>query len=211
VPEHAGAGLGRKVVDLLVFAPAGLLATAVEDLPAMVAKGRSRLEVHLRNAKFVGELVVTRGQHQLRERADHLLADQRDRQAEPAEDDLARAARLRRVADVADAAGTAGAAGGAEGTVPINGARDTPRAGAGTGTDATDGRAPVPPAPAAANADWAIPDYDALSASQVVRRLDGLGPQELRAVSSYEVATRGRRTILHRVQQLLTGDGPSPG
>ena len=62
------------------------------------------------------------------------------------------------------------------------------------------------------DADLAIPDYEALSASQVVRRLDGLGPDELEAVYRHESATRGRRTILHRVQQLLgREEPPGPG
>ena len=67
--------------------------------------------------------------------------------------------------------------------------------------------------PARAMADGAleglaIPDYRALSASQVVRRLDGLGKDELEAVYRYEAATRGRRTILHRAQQLLGLEEP---
>lgn len=56
--------------------------------------------------------------------------------------------------------------------------------------------------------DRAIPDYDTLSASQVVRRLDGLKPRELRAVVRHELANRGRRTVLHRAEQLL-GEAPS--
>ena len=48
----------------------------------------------------------------------------------------------------------------------------------------------------------AIPDYDALAASQVVPRLQGLDREELSAVERYEAATRGRRTILNRVAQL---------
>jgi len=69
------------------------------------------------------------------------------------------------------------------------------------------------PAPALRRAeppDLAIPGYEALSASQVVRRLDGLGPAELTAIYEHEAATRRRRTILHRTQQLL-GHGDSPG
>jgi hypothetical protein len=49
----------------------------------------------------------------------------------------------------------------------------------------------------------ALADYDTLSASQVVRRLDSLGPEQLRAVQRYEAATRNRRTILNRAGQLL--------
>jgi hypothetical protein len=47
-----------------------------------------------------------------------------------------------------------------------------------------------------------IPGYDALSASQVVERLAGLGADELSAVREYEVAHRNRRTILGKVDQL---------
>ncbi|MHB1584973.1 MAG: hypothetical protein ACYCU7_10740 [Acidimicrobiales bacterium] len=58
--------------------------------------------------------------------------------------------------------------------------------------------------------DLAIPGYDSLSASQVVRRLDGLGRRELDAVYRHESTGRRRRTILHRAQQLL-GLEPTPG
>ena len=58
----------------------------------------------------------------------------------------------------------------------------------------------------------AIPAYDSLAASQVVRRLDALGPEELDAVRRYEEATRRRRTILGRLAQLqgrrAGADGP---
>ena len=36
-----------------------------------------------------------------------------------------------------------------------------------------------------------------------MRRLESLGPDELRAVQRYEAATRNRRTILNRASQLL--------
>ena len=47
-----------------------------------------------------------------------------------------------------------------------------------------------------------IPDYDELSASQVVERLDGLPAGELDAVREYEEAHRARRTILYKIEQL---------
>jgi hypothetical protein len=65
---------------------------------------------------------------------------------------------------------------------------------------------PVRPAPdpaAAAIVAGALADYDTLSASQVVRRLESLGPKELQAVQRYEASTRNRRTILNRAGQLL--------
>jgi hypothetical protein len=47
-----------------------------------------------------------------------------------------------------------------------------------------------------------IPDYDELSASQVVERLDGLPAGDLAAVRAYEQSHRGRRTILFKIDQL---------
>lgn len=48
----------------------------------------------------------------------------------------------------------------------------------------------------------AIPEYDLLAASQVVKRLDALTPEELEDVRQYESATRDRRTILHKISRL---------
>ncbi len=67
----------------------------------------------------------------------------------------------------------------------------------------------TPPDPAAAAiVEGALADYDTLSASQVVRRLESLGPDELHAVQRYEASTRNRRTILNRASQLLE-EGPA--
>ena len=62
---------------------------------------------------------------------------------------------------------------------------------------------PPPDPAAAAIVGGALADYDTLSASQVVRRLESLGPEELDAVRRYEGSTRNRRTILNRASQLL--------
>jgi hypothetical protein len=68
--------------------------------------------------------------------------------------------------------------------------------------------APTPPptitpiADAPPRGDLPIPGYDALSASQVVERLNGLAPPELDAVHAYEAAHRQRRTILGKIEQL---------
>ena len=64
-------------------------------------------------------------------------------------------------------------------------------------------RRPAPDPAAEAIVGGALADYDTLSASQVVRRLESLGPDELRAVQRYEASTRNRRTILNRADQLL--------
>jgi hypothetical protein len=61
---------------------------------------------------------------------------------------------------------------------------------------------PVTPPPPAVGTELAIPDYDSLSASQVLPRLSGLDGAELEAVRAHEVAHRGRKTILNKVAQL---------
>jgi hypothetical protein len=47
-----------------------------------------------------------------------------------------------------------------------------------------------------------IPDYDELSASQVVERLEGLDRDSLEAIRRYETDHRGRNTILGKIAQL---------
>lgn len=59
-----------------------------------------------------------------------------------------------------------------------------------------------PTAPPLDPATLAIPDYDSLSASQVVPRLDGLTTDELEDVRAYEAGTRSRKTILNKIAQL---------
>jgi hypothetical protein len=60
----------------------------------------------------------------------------------------------------------------------------------------------VPQHNGAVAATLAIPDYDSLSASQVVPRLESLSTDELDAVRSYESSNRGRKTILNKIEQL---------
>ena len=50
----------------------------------------------------------------------------------------------------------------------------------------------------------AIPDYDLLSATQVIDRLLGLARPDLLALQAYETAHRARTTILGKIAQLST-------
>jgi hypothetical protein len=81
----------------------------------------------------------------------------------------------------------------------------TPKAAPKPETAAPAAAAPAP-RPAASTAPavgtLAIPDYESLSASQVVPRLEGLSNVELDAVRGYEAAHRGRKTILNKIAQL---------
>jgi hypothetical protein len=68
---------------------------------------------------------------------------------------------------------------------------------------------PAPPAPVPAAVtetpsveSLSIPDYDELSASQVIERLEGLDTASLEAIRVYETQHRGRNTILGKIAQL---------
>jgi hypothetical protein len=47
-----------------------------------------------------------------------------------------------------------------------------------------------------------IPDYDLLSATQIIERLDGLSRGALDRIRGYELAHRARRTIVASIDQL---------
>jgi hypothetical protein len=87
---------------------------------------------------------------------------------------------------------------GAAPTKPSSNGPSTPVAAA------TQTSAPVVSSPAhgPGAAELAITDYDSLSASQVVPRLEGLSDAELASVREYEAAHRGRKTILSKIAQL---------
>jgi hypothetical protein len=80
-------------------------------------------------------------------------------------------------------------------TAPAAPAQPTP--------DGEPAAAAAAPVRSGAGADeLAIAGYDTLAASQVIPRLAGLSPSELAAVEAYELAHRGRKTILGKVAQL---------
>jgi hypothetical protein len=105
---------------------------------------------------------------------------------------------------------------GADGAVPASPslagtpATDTPAPAAAAATPPASSTPASETAPSASPAatpapdveTLAIPDYDELSASQVVERLVGLDHASLDAIRRYELAHRGRNTILGKITQL---------
>lgn len=166
--------LYEQILDVAVFAPLGAATLAGEQLPALVAKGRTVVESRVTVAKMVGRLAVA----QMRKKVEGVVGP----------------------AGPAGQAGPEahGAGAGASGREPTPRARDGSQA---TGP-APGASGPRPPRATADAGGLAIPGYDSLAASQVVRRLDSLTGEELAAVEAYETATRGRRTILGRIAQL---------
>ena len=172
----------RRAVDLCLFAPVGAAVTLAEELPELIEKGRRRVELQLGNAHVVGRFVVHKGRHDLAGRIDEIL------------NNGVEAARAAEAVTLAP-----------EVTAPAAPSAPVPPS------------APVVSAPMAAPDPMAeatvrrsLSDYDTLSASQVVRRLESLGQDELRAVQRYEASHRNRRTILNRASQLLDTGAPRP-
>jgi len=56
---------GDRLLDLLVFGPAGLAITAVEEFPRLVEKGRHRVEGQVHTARLVGQFAVQMGRRQI--------------------------------------------------------------------------------------------------------------------------------------------------
>ena len=171
----------ERAVDLLLHVPLGLMVVAREELPRLIAKGRQEAS----GARFIGQMAVELGQREAGKRARRATEWLADRGLVP---DPRRAGSSS--SSPATGADPVEASGPEEPPVP-------PR----PPVQEEQASAAAQPAPGA----LAIPGYDALSAPQVVQRLDGLTADELESVRVYEAATRGRKTILSRVAQLQSG------
>ena len=70
----------ERILDLIVFGPAGLALTAAEEFPRLVDKGRNHLEGQVRTARLVGQVAVQMGRRQL----DSLTSQRASRPSTPA-------------------------------------------------------------------------------------------------------------------------------
>jgi hypothetical protein len=154
----------EQLLDLLVYAPLGLLMEARDLVPKLADKGRQRMGGQVTVARMIGEMAVRQGQR----RAEKVVQRLREERA-------------------GGAASTA-----AEAPRPANGHRPAPA----RTTSPFDG------GPTSDAGALAIPGYDTLSASQVLPRLEGLSAAELEAIRAYEEATRARKTVITRIDQL---------
>jgi hypothetical protein len=180
-------------LDLLVFAPLGLLVSVTDELPKLVQKGRTRVESQVGMARMVGQLAAP----QLQQQAERTAKSVIDRLMPPGPPPG-----LQPAPSPQEEVGAAVAVGAEPPSPPGTG-----------GTTRSSSRSrPAQSAPSAqASAEeargLAIPGYDSLSAMQVVQRLSGLSAEELEAVRSYESGHRGRKTIINRADQLLADAG----
>jgi hypothetical protein len=194
-PDRPLDRLVNGVLDTFVYAPLGLVLLARQEIPKLAAQGRQRVEAQANTARLVGQLAVAQGRRQVRSVTERLTAPRDDRPsaAGPA---MASPPEGRPVV-VRDLE--------AEERLPVPQTETLPEPAPDTAV-AADSPVPPPPPPPPRTppsaADLPIPGYDSLSASQVVQRLAGLSAEELEAVRAYELAGRGRKTVLLRVAQL---------
>lgn len=188
-----------QAVDAFVYAPIGLLFDGPALFPKLVERGKNQVNV----ARMMGQMAVQMGQAEAGKRLASTQGPVRD-----ALETVGLVAPAPKAAPVvavvpdpvvADEPVAAKATPAARATKT---ARSTAKRASTTAAKATSTAAK---ATSAAAATIGIPDYDSLSASQVVTRLRGLAPKELDAVKAYEGATRARKTILNRVSQLQKG------
>lgn len=189
-----------KALDLFVYAPVGVALYLRDTVPTFVnlfvSRGRSELgqrrqqaQGQVAQAKALGEFAVNFGGPKVREHVEKGIAMAR----KSAESVLTGVTGEGAVPDLAEEAVRRSPAG------PSGPGPSTPQTAA---SEAPTGK-PTSATTAAPNAaTLGIPDYDELSASQVVERLDGLQTGELDAVRAYEEAHRARRTILYKIEQL---------
>lgn len=162
----------EKAVDLFVFAPIGLASMARQMLPGLIEQGRQKVASQVSTARVVGQFAVQQGQHEV-----NRIAGQVKGQA-------------------------GGLVGREEGPTSQPAAPAAEQVPSPPAPDAAPAPAEEPGPPAPAVDELAVPNYDSLSASQVVPRLGGLEGEELEAVRRYEEARRGRKTILNRIAQI---------
>jgi hypothetical protein len=165
----------EQALDLLFYAPIGLVLGAEEVIPQLIERGRQQVTM----ARMFGQFAVQQGQTE----AGKALAKAQEQATAISEQLSGRVAPSARQ----DGAGRAPAAAAHAAAPAASPAKPARAAAAGNGPSAS---------------KLAIPDYDSLSASQVVPRLAGLSTDELEAVRAYESAKRGRKTILNKVAQL---------
>jgi len=193
--------LSEKLLDLFVFVPTGVVVSLADELPRLAARGRDRLGVHVSSARAVGEFVVRAGGKEIQRISGRQrpTAGGRPWPTPPtgssAAEGVGEDPEPGPVPESSIAPTTiphAEASGDLHIEEPANGPEPLRRSAA----PRVNGN--IPPV-----STLSIPGFDTLSASQVVQRLDGLSREELVSVRAYETSTRGRRTILNRVDQLL--------
>jgi hypothetical protein len=172
----------ERLLDLAVYAPIGMYTALKEQLPAYTRQGRQVVENRVMLARFIGQMAVQQGRREI----DKRLAARRPPASGAVVDTVAHEA----------APAPTGAAGSAAVDAAASAAVDA------AASAAVDAAAPAAVDTVPGADSLAIPGYESLPAVNVVQRLATLTPDEVEQIRRFEVANRGRRTILAKIDVL---------
>ena len=198
-PQSPAKSPVEAAMEAFVYAPIGLLFEGSTILPQLVEKGRNQVNM----ARMIGQFALQQAGGEASKAASKLqdqaagVLDFIGGSVSPATFEPAPPPAARATPPAAE-----GPAKKAAKKAPARRASSPARAAARKVAGALPEPTATAPEPGATVTALAIPDYDGLSASQVVNRLAGLTPDELDAVRRYELGNRGRKTILSKVAQL---------
>lgn len=189
VNDEEPTGPVDQMIDLFIYAPLGFALDARSLLPRFINRGRGQVVL----ARTIGQYALKRGNNvaetTLSSVVRRLSGDEGDDTAadEVKSESLAETDLDDRLAETSETSSVD--------EPPVETGSDS-RSDAPSPAENLENDVDIDPA------TLAIPDYDSLSASQVVPRLASLSSTELTSVGDYERANRGRKTILNRVAQL---------
>lgn len=194
-----------QLIDLLVYAPVGLLYEHQEVLPKLVERGKSQVQL----ARVLGQMAVSKGQNTVEDSVGDAVG-------------VAASLVSRAVCELAGAIGIASGQ-------PVKPATGGPAGADGDTVDAGETQAGEPAAEpdvesAEVGADRLVEDesvvahepvaeaeleeplpiagYDGLKARQIIPLLDELSEGQLRRIREHELASRNRKTVLAKLDRL---------
>jgi len=188
----------EQLIDLLIYAPLGLALEYRTLLPELAERGRRQLGF----ARSVGKLALgglvaqadrTRSATEARAKPSPSPASSDAEPTSEAKLPEAKKAAAKKAPAKKAAAKKAPAKKAAAKKAPAK--KAAAKKPAAKKADAT--------ASADADIDAVLPTYETLTARNIVGRLDGLNPAQLRIVAAHEGENRQRTTVLNRIEQLL--------
>lgn len=191
------------LLNLAVYAPVGLAIVAVEEFPRLTEKGRERIAGQIKMAHVVGKFAVREAERRV---GRMFGTGNGSSSGQRAESDDRAGSHDRASAGVPRQTASRNGRTGHKGLNRVDIAASEAAEAAALASDEAVPAGPTVAGPPPQASTLAIPGYDTLAASQVVQRLSSLRRDELEAIRVYEAATRGRRTILHRISQLAPND-----
>ncbi len=187
--EPVGKNPIDQLVELLVYAPVGLAYEYEDVLPKLIKRGKSQVQL----AKVLGQMAAQQGQDK---------AKQGSGIDDAVNDALGQAASVlaRAITEFGQVIGLAPSVDTSDGTVDVEGVdplqedspqEDSPQEDSPQETEDVE----VPSVPP-------IAGYDSLKAREIVPLLGGLSQSQRERVRRYELMTRGRKTILGKLDKL---------